>query len=340
MKKLILLAFGSFLAFGQTGCFKQIGTTEVGVKVRKLAPVFGKESISKTPLNTGLELYIPFVEEIYIFNTELQNLVMNASVNMGDRPTKDELRFKTVDGNDISMDITISYRIDPTMVPYIVANVAKNNNDLRNRIIRTIGRSIPRDEFGTIKSEEFYVSTKRTAKQITTKEKLNKILNPLGVIVEGVPIGEYKFNRRYTDLIKRKKEAEEQVNKIISRFKKTEMKNRRLKEQARGKKQKMIATVDGDYRKAILDADSYLTARKTEAGAILFEGKKIAEAVRKERLAMIGSGGSAKVKLAIAKALQGKRIVLVPTNGAGTVKTMDLNELLNKILATTTSKRK
>ena len=45
----------------------------------------------------------------------------------------DALRFKTVDGNDITVDITISWHIDSTMAPYGFSSLVKAQKRYKKR---------------------------------------------------------------------------------------------------------------------------------------------------------------------------------------------------------------
>ena len=64
--------------------------------------------------------------------------------------------------------------------------VTKEKLELKDKVVRTIARSRPRDIFGELKTEEFYVSEKRDAMSERAKDALNQMLNPFGVLVERV----------------------------------------------------------------------------------------------------------------------------------------------------------
>ena len=82
---------------------------------------------------------------------------MTMSLGKGDIKTQDDLKFKTIDGNDISLDLTLVYRVDPKMAPYILTHVAENDIQLRQKIVRVVARSFPRDIFGQLKTKSFIV---------------------------------------------------------------------------------------------------------------------------------------------------------------------------------------
>ena len=102
--------------------------------------------------------------------------------------------FKTVDGNDIALDVIIAYRVDPPKAVDILVRVAQSNGELEEKLIRPVSRNITRELFGELKTEDFYVAKKRAEKAEAAKAALNKVLNSYGIIVESVLPKDYRFN--------------------------------------------------------------------------------------------------------------------------------------------------
>ena len=71
--------------------------------------------------------------------------------------------------------------------------------------MRTIARSKPRDIFGELKTEEFYVADRRELQSQRAKEVLQEILGPMGIVVEKVLTKDYRFNPEYQKAIQGKK---------------------------------------------------------------------------------------------------------------------------------------
>ena len=60
---------------------------------------------------------------------------MTFSQVRGDRRSRGDLVFKTIDGNDISQDVIIAYRIDANKAPHILQYVARDDATLRDKIV-------------------------------------------------------------------------------------------------------------------------------------------------------------------------------------------------------------
>ena len=117
-----------------TGCMPySTGATEVGVRTVKWSPFGNKGVEDKVYAPGSTYFFVPFITDWHTFDTRLQNLEMTAVTGRGDRVGRDDLLFKTIDGNDISLDVVMSYRIDPLKAP---------------TILQVVGASAPIRQFG------------------------------------------------------------------------------------------------------------------------------------------------------------------------------------------------
>lgn len=331
MKRCLWMTLAIAWLWGLTGCvLNSTGETEVGVRTKKFALV-GKTGVEDKVYAPGSTyFFMPFINDWHTFDTKLQNLEMIFERDRGDRRTRDDLVFKTIDGNDISLDVIIAYRIDPDKAPYILQNVANNNRTLREKVVRTVARSKPRDIFGELTTEEFYVADKRELQAQRAKDILQEMLGSLGIVVEKVLTKDYRFNQEYQKAIEDKKVADQQVQKNRSAQHAALEEYRRKLEEAKGEVNKMVADADGVYRKAKIEADVYFEKQKLLAEAIKAEGIAEAKGIQEMNNALAGTGGEAFVKLQIAEALQGKQIMLLPVSEGGmNLKTTDINQLIN-----------
>jgi len=328
LKHLTLLAvLSSFLL---SGCWPhQAGPTEVGVRTVKLG-IFKKKGVDQTYYAPGKTyFFMPIINDWNTFDTKLQTMEMTFDPKRGDLRARDDLLFKTIDGNDISLDVIIQYRIDPTKAPYILQNVAQDDFLLRQKIIRTVVRSVPRDIFGELQTEGFYISGQRQEKAEKVQDALNAILGPMGVIIAKVSTKDYRFPPAYQQAIEDRKVADQQAEKNKSQAKAAEEEYRRKVADAQGKVNNRVAAADGEFERSKLEADAYFQQQESIAKAITAEGIADAKGIKAMNVALGGSGGEVLVKLRIAEALKGKKIYLLPMSEGGiNLKTTDINDLL------------
>ena len=333
MKRFMILSVLITSLFSVMGCVPHTtGETEVGVRTRKIGLFASKGVEDRVYAQGATYFFLPFINDWDTFDTKLQNLEMTFSTVRGDRRSQDDLLFKTIDGNDISLDVIIAYRIDAAKAPYILQYVARNDATLREMIVRTVARSKPRDIFGELKTEAFYVAESRETQANKAKAALDQILGPMGIVIEKVLTNDYRFNAEYTKAIEDKKVADQQVEKNKSAQHAALEEYKRKLEEARGEVNKMVADADGRYQKDKIEADVYQEQQQLLAKAIEAEGIAEAKGIREMNNALAGAGGETIVKLKIAEALEGKRIILLPVSEGGmNLKTTDINRLIETL---------
>ena len=313
-----VLPLGALLLL-TSGCFRSTKGTEVGIKIGK---VFGADEVV-TPGTTVTVL--PIIHDWYVFDTKTQALEMKGDSSGGG----DELDFKTRDGNDIGVDVTVLYHIDPSKAPIVLRAVASDMLEVKQALVRPLARSVPRDALNALSSEEFYDSDKRSAAETEADANLAKVLEPYGIVCERVVLGNYRFHKAYQDAIDAKKVADQMVNKNRSAADAAVKEWERDLETTKGQVSQLIATEKGKAEQAHLQADAYFEAKKLESDAILAEKTASAKGIQKLKEAYAGAGGRTMVKLKIAESLKGKRIVLFPTSdGAMNIQRTDVNRYL------------
>jgi regulator of protease activity HflC (stomatin/prohibitin superfamily) len=335
MRKLTLL-----LALTAGCTFHSTDSTEVGVLTRKIG-LFGKSGVQQETYPPGATYTFPaFITDWNVYNVALQNLPMVRSVQKGDRASRDDVEFKTHDGNDIAVDVTVAWRIDPGKTPWILEHVGGSTPEVRENLVRPACRSIVRDVLNAMTSEEFYVSEKRFLKAEEARERLAQVLAPEGVIVERVILGEHHFHPDYEKVIHDKKLAEQTAERMVSEGHAAQQEALRNLETAKGQVAQKIATARGSLDQVKLHADADFFRAQREAEAILAEKKARAKGVEKTNQAMSGAGGRTLVKLSVADALRGKQIVFLPSGGkSGGLQTMNLNDLLARFAFAETSSK-
>lgn len=322
MKKILLAAAVATL-LALTACTPHTtGATEVGVK-------FNKITRSTEVAHPGATyFFMPIINDWAKFDVSTQNTTMSAKVAKNER--KDELVFKTRDGNDIETDVTIRWRIDPSKAVKIWQSVAPSSGMINNRLVRPQARAYVRDVLNRLDSEEFYNPDLRFKAANDATKLLAVHLAPYGIIVEQVILGDFAFKPDYQNLINRRKEAEKSAEKLEAQILATQEANQANLQQKVSELSEQLTRAQGDLEQAKKTADAYLVSREQEARAIVAEYESYAEGIRKERAALVGSAGDAYVSLQLIDALQRKEIRQIPKLPQGNV-IIDGNKLLQQL---------
>ena len=327
----VAVAAAAALAAG--ACNSQsTGETEVGVLVCKISLGCAKKGVQDQLYPPGsTNFFAPWIRDFYRFDTKVQNLVMVAD-SKGATPGggKDEVRLKTTDGNDISIDVTVVWQIDPKRAPSLLQEVGTSTDEVRDKLVRHMARTYVRDVLNELDSESVYNSDKRFEKAEKARGTLSRVLQPFGVNVSQVILHEHRFNPEYERVIHDRKLAEQRAEQLKSEAEAAGQESLRNLERARGKVAADIAAAEGRLNQARLGADAAYYAQQQNAEALLAERTAKAKAISKRNEALRGGGGRAMVKLKVAEALEGKAIVLVPSGQAGAAfNRLDVNKLVD-----------
>ncbi len=325
------LFLGVLLVVMANGCLPHsTGSTEVGVRTAKIG-IFEDKGVQKRIYEPGsTHFFVPLINDWNIFDTALQNLEMTREIDQGGRKGDDSLRFKTIDGNDISVNVTVAWHVNPTKAPYLLQFVGENTGEVEERLVRPVSRTIIRDILNELASEEYYDADIRFKKAEEAERLLNDYLSPEGVVVEQVLLGEHRFNERYEQIIRDKKVAEQDASRLQSETEAAKERVLRDLEVQKGKVQQTIEAALGSSQKKRLEADAIFYERERQAEAILTEAEAYAEGLRAKARALSGSGGTAQVKLKLAEAMKGTPIIFMPASSGMDVRSTDVNQLLER----------
>jgi len=296
--------------------------TEVGVR-------FNKITRSTEVAQPGATYFFtPIVNDWTKYDVSTQSLIMSARVKEGQ---KDDLRFKTRDGNDIETDVTVRWRIDPSKAAQIWQTVAPSTVALRSKIVRPQARAYVRDVLNRLDSEEYYNPDLRFRAANDATRLLGAHMVPYGIIIEQVILGDFSFKPDYQTLINQRKEAEKQAEKLEAQILATVESNQARLQEKVAELTEQLTRAQGELEQAKRAADAYVVRREQEAQAVVAEKSAVAEGIRKERAALNSSAGDAYVTLQLIDALQKKEIRQIPKLPGGSNVIIDGNKLLQQL---------
>lgn len=139
--------------------FKVIDSGRVGVQV-----LYGK--VQPDILESGLHIINPLVD-VTSFDARTQNYTMSAQHAEGDIQGDDAIRVLSSDGLEVTVDLTVLFKVMPDKAPYILQNIGV---DYVNNIVRAVARTAIRDnavnyaavDLYSVKRQEFQDRINRT----------------------------------------------------------------------------------------------------------------------------------------------------------------------------------
>jgi regulator of protease activity HflC (stomatin/prohibitin superfamily) len=220
----------------------RIDAQNVGVLVRP-------SGVSDEELHTGWHIVMPWNDVHKMDKTVWVYTCTNAK-GEGAKDHADAIWAPTRDGIKMGIDISISWRIDPTMASWIYQNVSENDGGssgryvwLEENVIRTKLKSTLALSVSNYSPIEVY-STKREIIQNDVMARISKEVGKYHLIIDQVDIREVYYNPEYETAINNKKLAEQEALRLVDVTKQKE----ELLKQASINKEIAIQQAEGEAR--------------------------------------------------------------------------------------------
>ncbi len=324
MRRLAAAALAALASASLVGC-RPTNSTEVGVRT-SLFGILEKRGVQEVYAPGGVYMVLPVVNSWTTLSVAQQNLLMNANPAEGDRPIPDDITFKTKDGNNVHIDVNVMWRIDSKKAGFLITNVGQTVEEIRERIVRPVSRSVIRDIFNEITSEEYYQVAIKNAMAEKTRTALVASLSPYGILIDSLQVQQHRFDPAYQAAINAQKQAEADQQKLVEQQKSMEVQKRSELEGRRAGWNKLLEDARGEAGRLRNEADGYFQTKTNQARAVVAVAQAEAEGIRKEAEALGKMGGDAYVKMQVARQFAQKKILIVPGSN---VSTMNVNEMVD-----------
>jgi regulator of protease activity HflC (stomatin/prohibitin superfamily) len=310
-----------------SGC-AEVGPQEGGVRTTYLgfskglgAKEWFKQGIKVNPLEPGLYMHIPHLTEVVKYPVKEQQYHMFKETEM----TRDDVSFKTKDGQKAWIDVTVRYRL---LFDKLSVLHREYGGTYIESVLRPTVRSLVNNKLGEFSAEQIYDGKTRQ----TVAKDIGELMNvgyqgqrgtrEMGLEIVDVLFRRFEFTEEYQAAIELKRIASEQNLAAVELAKKKEA-------EARGEKLAVIQKAEGEAEQVRLEADAGLYAKLKEAEGIEAVGK--AEAMAQSALADALGGGGEVVRLEFARHLAPSFQVWGIPTGDKTSSVMDLSGLFGSM---------
>lgn len=185
-----------------TSSFVQIDAGQVGVK-----KLFGK--VQPSVLNSGLNMVNPLYE-IDRMDIKTQNYTMSGINDEGHKSGDDAIKVLTFDGLEVTIDLTVLYRIIPSEAPRLIR---ETGIDYEDKIVRPIARTRIRDNAVYYEAVALY-STKRDEFQSRIFKVIESDFKSRGLLLENLLVRNITLPATVKSSIEQKIQAEQESQKM------------------------------------------------------------------------------------------------------------------------------
>ena len=230
-----------------------------GVVISALAPKGYREE----PLQPGLRWIIPFFENVITYPISRQTYTMSIAPNEGDIQGDDSITARTSDGQEIWVDASVIYAIDPDQV-------VKVHIDWQDRyaddLVRPLTRGVIRDVVSQYGVEEV-VTSQRVVMVQDISDQMSKKLNENGLVLVDFILRNITFSTEYAASVEQKQVAEQLAQQAVFVVEQRKQEAEQARQTAQGLADAAVIRAQGDADALIIQAGAEAEARVIQAEA-------------------------------------------------------------------------
>jgi regulator of protease activity HflC (stomatin/prohibitin superfamily) len=216
-----------------TSSVKQIDAGYVGVK-----SLFGK--VQSDVLPSGLNFVNP-VMDVKSLDVRTQNYTMSGQHDEGTQSGDDAIRVLTSDGLEVTIDLSVLYRVIPEEAPRLIREIGVNYED---KIVRPITRTRIRDNAVYYDAVSLY-STKRDEFQDRIFKSIDQDFKKRGLFLENLLVRNITLPGSVKAVIEQKINAEQDAQKMQFVL---------LKEKQEAERKRVEAQGIADYQRIVSES--------------------------------------------------------------------------------------
>lgn len=244
-------------------CIVQIDAGQIGVKT-----LFGK--VQNDILTSGLHLVNPFVQ-IRRLDVKTQNYTMSGVHDEGTKSGDDAIRVLTADGLEVTIDLTVLYKLIPSDAPKLVRETGEDYTD---KIVRPLTRTKIRDNSVYYEAVALY-SSKRDEFQQRIFKSIEDDFKKRGLVLEQLLVRNITLPASVRATIEQKINAEQDAQKMqfVLLKEKQEAERKRVEAQGIADYQRIINIGLTDQQLQYEQIKAYLELAKSQNSKVIIMGK-------------------------------------------------------------------
>lgn len=244
-------------------CIIQIDAGQVGVK-----KLFGK--VQDDVLNSGLHFINPLLD-IEKMDVKTQNYTMSGVHDEGQTQGDDAIRVLTSDGLEVTIDLSVLYRVASADAPRILK---ETGIDYEDKIVRPITRTRIRDNAVYYEAVALY-STKRDEFQQRIFKNIEDDFKKRGLFLENLLVRNITLPQSVRSTIEQKINAEQEAQKMqfVLQKEKQEAERKRVEAQGISDYQRIISESLTDRQLQYEQIKAQLELAKSANAKIIVMGK-------------------------------------------------------------------
>ena len=161
-----------------------INPGHVGIVIHRLGG-----GVDPKPLTPGLKIRNPMTTEIEEYPTYMQTLALTKGT--ADGSSNDEINVNSVEGQPLSLDVSMSFELDPLKVPLLYQTFRTDIDVIQHSYVKQAIRQALQEVVG-LEPIADVIGPKKAEVVNRTQQLLEKRLSPYGIMVKQFTISELR----------------------------------------------------------------------------------------------------------------------------------------------------
>lgn len=261
-----------------------VAPQEVAVVFQTLSGDLGE------PRRAGTHVIIPVLQDATIYPIEQQQYTMSGTESEGQVQGDDAVRGRSGDGQEVIMDITLLYRINPLDVNTVHTNL---RNRYEEDFIRPTARGITREVVAGYTAEQIYGDARATMEQ-EMQERIGELMAVQGLDLVDLLVRDVTFSEEFSDSIEQALVADQEAEQERRRVQQFEARAEQRVIEAQGERDAAIARAEGEAQAIVLNAQAQaealrLVSEQLAANPLLIQYEYITNLADNVNLALVPS---------------------------------------------------
>ena len=218
----------------------------------------GQGGILPNALEPGLHWIIPFVQRVQPYNIARETYTMSSSTAEGQVTGDDSIEARTKDGQQVYIDASVIYSINPE---HVVDMHIIWQNRYEDNVVRPVTRAAIRDAVAQFGIEEI-VSTKRAELEQNISDDIEAGMAANNLIMDDFLLRNIRFSEEYAAAVEQKQVAEQQAQQAAFVVEQRKQEAEQARQVAQGQADAAVIAAKGDAQAQVIKAQAEAQANQ------------------------------------------------------------------------------
>lgn len=202
-------------------------------------------------LQPGVTFITPYIESVKRYNIGQQTYTMSKAPTEGQVPGDDSVTARTADGQEVFIDASVVYQINPDRLIDVFVRYSQDNWE--DILVRPQSRSIIYDRVAQFRVEEVY-STRREELQDNIENEIRTALETNGFLLNSFLLRNVTFNQDYARSVEEKQIAQQNAERARFLVESEKQEAERVRVQAQGRADAAVTAAKGEAESKVINA--------------------------------------------------------------------------------------